>query len=99
MWVAMRRALWRLGARGVCNIPGSTAPQFRCATKRQPCAIQRVLPVSWTALLFAHERIVFQAHSPRDGLFKREPNVVGTNACRDGYKRLRTLLRYLANGL
>ena len=48
---------------------------------------------------FAHERVVFQAHSPRNGLFKREPDIVGTNACRNGYKGLRTLLRYLANGL
>ena len=34
---------------------------------------------------FAHERIVFQAHSPRNGLFKREPDIVGTNASRDRY--------------
>ena len=27
----------------------------------------------------AHERIVFQAHSTRNGLFKREPDIVGTN--------------------
>ena len=26
---------------------------------------------------FAHERKVFQAHSPRNGLFKREPDIVG----------------------
>ena len=48
---------------------------------------------------FAHERIVCQAHSPRNGLFKREPDIVGTNARRDRHKGLRTLLRYLANGL
>src|ERR1700731_4881959 len=48
---------------------------------------------------FAHERIVFQAHSPRNGLFKREPDIVGTNASCDRHKGLRTLLRYLANGL
>ena len=32
---------------------------------------------------FAHERIVFQAHSSGNGLFKREPDIVGTNASRD----------------
>ena len=48
---------------------------------------------------FAHEQIVFQAHSTRNGLFKREPDIVGTNAGRDRHKGLRTLLRYLANGL
>ena len=32
---------------------------------------------------FAHERIVFQAHSTRNGLFKREPDIVGTNASRE----------------
>ena len=47
----------------------------------------------------AIKRIVFQAHSPRNGLFKREPDIVGTNAGRDRHKGLRTLLRYLANGL
>ena len=39
----------------------------------------------------------FQAHSPRNGLFKREPDIVGTNASRDRHIGLRTLLRYLAN--
>ena len=48
---------------------------------------------------FAHERLVFQAHSPRNGSFKREPDIVGTNASCDRHKGLRTLLRYLANGL
>src|ERR1700735_304109 len=38
---------------------------------------------------FAHERIVCQAHSPRNGLFKREPDIVGTNASRDRHKGLR----------
>ena len=42
---------------------------------------------------------VFQAHSPRSGLFKREPDIVGTNASCDRHKGLGTLLRYLANGL
>jgi hypothetical protein len=41
---------------------------------------------------FAHEQIVFQAHSPRNGLFKRESDIVGTNAGRDRHKGLRTLL-------
>ena len=35
---------------------------------------------------FAHERIVFQAHSPRNGLFKRETDIVGTNAGCDRHK-------------
>ena len=48
---------------------------------------------------FAHEQLVFQAHSLRNGLFKREPDIVGTNASCDRHKGLRTLLRYLANGL
>jgi hypothetical protein len=48
---------------------------------------------------FAHERIVFQTHSPRNGLFKREPDIVGTNASCDRHEGLRTLLGYLANGL
>ena len=48
---------------------------------------------------FAHEQIVFQAHSTRNCLFKREPDIVGTNASCDRHKGLRTLLRYLANGL
>ena len=38
-------------------------------------------------------------HSPKNGWFKREPDIVGTNASRDRHKGLRTLLRYLANGL
>ena len=41
---------------------------------------------------FAHERLVFQAHSPRNGSFKREPDIVGTNASCDRHKGLRTLL-------
>jgi hypothetical protein len=32
-------------------------------------------------------------------LFKRKADIVGTNASCDRYKGLRTLLRYLANGL
>jgi hypothetical protein len=48
---------------------------------------------------FAHEQIVFQAHSPRNGVFKGKADIVGANAGRDRHKRLRTLLRYLANGL
>ena len=47
---------------------------------------------------FAHELIVC-AYSPRNGLFKREPDIVGTNASCDRHKGLTTLLRYLANGL
>ena len=38
---------------------------------------------------FAHERIVFQAHSARNGLFKREADIVGTNASRDRHKGLK----------
>jgi hypothetical protein len=33
------------------------------------------------------------------GLFKREPDIVGTNASRDRYKGLRTLLRHLARSV
>ena len=36
--------------------------------------------------------------SPRNGLFKREPDIVGANASGDRHQGLRTLLRYLANG-
>ena len=48
---------------------------------------------------FAHERIVFQAHFPRNRLLKREPDIIGTNSGRDRHKGLRILLRYLANSL
>jgi hypothetical protein len=47
---------------------------------------------------FAHERIVFQAHSSRNGLLKREPDIVGANAGRDRHEGFRTLLRHPAHG-
>ena len=50
---------------------------------------------------FAHERIVFQAHSTRNGLFKREPDIVGTNASCDRHKGLkpRTLFVQSISGI
>jgi hypothetical protein len=45
---------------------------------------------------FAHERIVCQAHSTTNGLFKREPDIVGTKRVAIATKASRLfLLRFI----
>ena len=77
----------------VRTVPQRREHILKYLTGRHLVGVGQAFPDSSNHL--AHERIVFQAHSPRNGLFKRKPDIVGTNASRDRHKGLRTFFATL----
>ncbi len=65
----------------VRTVPQRTQHMLEYLTRLQLVAFGQAFPDRSNH--FAHEQIVCQAHSTRNGLFKREPGIVGTNASCD----------------